>query len=362
MMPAADYGVFFSFSSLGLLLSRVLSFGAVDNLPTKIRGRDAAMTHACADLAPLTAVAAALTFLAAFSDSRSVAAAALALCMASGLAVAGAVRSVRPDWFERWLNLHPIILLGLALLLGNGVDSRSLLLCQAVSVLASQVLLLHAALGDGSPAARRKSMWFRRVGVLLSGGQSRMVSDTLIAACLRAVAVWPLLLGMNAVSDALALALALSEAVWALAMILVHRNFAYYCSAGPDLKHSQWSVLIILVGMVAGGLVGAQLAAMSGPVIPVLQSLEPLILVGAVTLFAGFGALSEQRYFSIAKRGSLHGWIIGQLAFLMMSAAATVWLTEAGALWYMTAAVVVASVGLAVTRAAETRDDGGRPR
>ena len=232
-----EYGLFFSYSSLALLVSRILSFGAIDHLPTLVRGDYGAMRRAVTDVAPITVTAIATTGVAAAIESPLAAALALALSMASGLMLAGAVRSVWPAWFERWLNLHPVLLLILALLLGMHVNARELLLCQSGAILLSQLVFARAAtVGHAFPRAGDHPVWSSRMTAMLKGGQSRMASDVLVAGCIRGVAISPLLFGSGAVSDSVALALALGEAVWTIGMILVHRNFSYYCASGPDLR------------------------------------------------------------------------------------------------------------------------------
>ncbi len=245
----SEFGVFFSYSSIALLLSRIVSVGAIDNLPTKIKGQPEAMRAACRDLAPFVVLAAGVTAVAAITASLVTAALALALCMASALALAGAIRSVSPAWFERWLNLHPVAFFALAFLIGDWIDARDLLLCQALALLASQAAMLRFALAAArGPTERRQQAWPSRIVTLLSGGQTKMISDTLVVGCIRAVAIGPLLLGAGAVSDSLALALALGEVAWTVGMILVHRNFAFYCNAGPELLYSLRSAIAILLG------------------------------------------------------------------------------------------------------------------
>lgn len=346
-----EFGIFFSYSSIALLLSRVISVGAIDNLPTKIKGQPEVMRSACRDLAPFAAVAAGVTAIAVVTDSLPMAALGLALCMASGLALAGAVRSVSPAWFERWLNLHPIVFFALALLIGDWIDAKDLLLCQSVALLASQAAMLRAAMAVLHISREPKQEgWPRRVVALLKGGQTRMISDTLVVACIRAVAIGPLLLGAGAISDSLALALALGEVAWTVGMILVHRNFAFYCGAEPDLRHSLRSAIALLLAICAAGLVAKGLAWVAHAV-PFVQRVEPTMLLAALVFFAGITALSEFRYYDMAIGKRLAPWIGGQAAFVIAVASGAEWLNESQSIWAVAAVTMLISVWLIAHRA-----------
>jgi hypothetical protein len=350
-----DFGVFFSYSSLGLLFSRVASLGAIDNLPIKIGGEPAAMRRAFVDLLPFLGLAVCSIVLAALINGILAATIAVGLSMASGLMLAGAVRSVSPAWFERWLNLHPICFLGLALTLGSDISARELLLGQAIAIVASQVVLVNQALRLSSSNDRKPLVtWPCRAQRLLSGGGTRMVSDVLNAACTRAFAIGPVLLGGWALSDSLALALALGEAAWTVGMILVHRNFSYYCSAGADLRHSLRSASVLLTVMGVCGAAAAVVISLCRGV-PMVERLEPDTLMAAIGLFAGITALWELRYFDLAAGEKLQPWVTGQLFFLAAAATAPVLFGEVTAVWLIAAVTTVASVWLIVSRSLVVR-------
>ena len=97
-----ELGAFFSYSSLGVLVGRVISFGALDNLPIKVRGNTSAMVDAYRAILPLSIMAILATFAAASTGSLLLMSGAFALSLASGLALAGAVRSVNAALFEQW--------------------------------------------------------------------------------------------------------------------------------------------------------------------------------------------------------------------------------------------------------------------
>ena len=345
-----EYGLFFSYSSIGLLLSRVMSFGAIDHLPTWVKGDRARMLRAARDFAPLSALATAATAVAVASQGLLVSALALALSMASGLMLAGAIRSVGPAWFERWLNLHPLLLLGIALLLGEGVAAKELLICQSVAILISQLILLRfVSTSELALRAPDLRAWLRRVKAMLRGGHSRMVSDALMIGCIRGVAIGPVLFGVGAVSDSMALALALGEAGWTVGMILVHRNFSYYCSSGPDVRHSARSATMLLVAMAAAGVVGIGLALAIGSS-PIIQRMELPSLLAAFALFAGISALSEFRYFDVASGKPLLVWVFGQTAFLALAVSSPYVLGELGSVSLLAWLTVVGSVSLIARR------------
>jgi hypothetical protein len=260
--------------------------------------------------------------------------------------LAGAVRSVGPAWFERWLNLHPLLFLGLALVFGNYVSAKQLLIYQSFAILVSQLLLVLAATaGEVENRPPYSSGWPRRVIKLLAGGQSRMMSDAMIAACIRAVAIAPVLFGMGAISDSLALALALGEAAWTVGMILVHRNFAYYCSVNPDVKHSVWSAFILLVGITVGGVLVATVVHLLDW-ISVMKRFEADGLIAAFAFFAGIAALSELRYFDVASGYRLAPWLAAQVAFVLLAGFSAKWFGEAWSLWLLASLVVAASLAL----------------
>jgi hypothetical protein len=336
-----EFGIFFSYSSIGLLLARVLSYGAIDHLPTLVRGDATAMRQASRDLAPLFLLACAVTGGAVLVDSPATSAAAVALSMASGLMLAGAVRSVSPMWFERWMNLHPILLLVMAISLGGELRANELLILQAVALLAGQPLLLRFATQAAPSLAGAVSVsWPARIRGLLGGGHTRMLSDTLISACLRGIAIGPVILGAGAISDSLALALAFGEAIWTVGMILVHRNFAYYCASGPDRRHSVRSAALLLGGVSALGAAGtAAVLAFTG--LELFQRVEPMTLLPSFAFFAGVTALSEFRYFDVAAGKSLTVWIVAQMVFVVLSAMAPGVLGEEGAIWCIAAIAVL---------------------
>ena len=339
-----EFGVFFSYSSVGLLLARVVSLGAIDHLPTQVRGDSTAMRAACRDLVPLFFVACTVTVAAGLTNSLVAAAVAVALSMASGLMLAGAVRSVSPASFERWMNLHPVLLLVAALAYGDELQATELLTLQAGSVLVSQLLLIRFAVTSVSPPPTAAFVsWVNRVRGLLEGGASRMLSDALVAACVRSIAIGPVLLGMGAVSDSLALALAFGEAIWTVGMILVHRNFAFYCSSGADLRHSVRSASLLLAGtLVAGAVGGAFVLGFSE--LPIFERVSAATLFASFAFFAGVTALLELRYFDLAAGKPLRMWIVGQIVFMLLAAAAPGIWGESTAIWCVAIATMLPAV------------------
>lgn len=339
-----EFGLFFSYSSIGLLLARVTSFGAIDHFPTQIKGDAEKMRRACRDVSPLFLLALLVTVGAAMTQSLVGSALAVAASMTSGLMLAGAIRSVTPSWFERWMNMHPILLLPMALLVGDDLCAIDLLILQAISVLASQILLLRFAIARRStPAKATMSKWWARVGNLVSGGFSRMLSDTLVAACLRGIAVGPVLIGAGAISDSLALALTLGEAMWTVGMILVHRNFSFYCASGPKVAHSVKSAAALLAGVSAIGMAGA-VVVMSLSGFTVLQRIEPVALLASFVFFGGVTALSELRYFDLASGRPLSAWIVAQVIFVFLAVLAPALFGEHVAMWSIATVTVWASV------------------
>jgi hypothetical protein len=167
---------------------------------------------------------------------------------------------------------------------------------------------------------------------------------------MRAIAIGPLLLGVGAISDSLALALALGEVAWTVGMILVHRNFAYYCSAEPELQHSLRSAIGLLLAICAAGLVAGGLAWVAHA-IPFVQRVEPLMLLAALVLFASIAALSELRFYDVAAGKRLAPWIRGQAAFVVAAASGAEWLDESQSIWAAAALATLISTLLIAHRA-----------
>ena len=314
-----ELGAFFSYSSLGVLVGRVISFGALDNLPIKVRGNTSAMVDAYRAILPLSIMAILATFAAASTGSLLLMSGALALSLASGLALAGAVRSVNAALFEQWMNIHPIFLLTIALLYGHGLTANVLLFFQSLSLLVGQVALLKYCYREhGRRRSQAGTNWFARVGSLASGGFSKMVSDSLLTACVRGIAIGPILFGMDAISDELAIGLMLGEAALTVGMILVHRNFSFYCAAQPDRNQTVKSAVILLLGIGTTGIVGAFIVHILSEKWP-FSYIDPLLLAGSFIFFSGITALSEFRYFDVACKKPLLPWITAQVIFVALT-------------------------------------------
>ncbi len=334
-MIGGQYGLYFTLSTFSLIVAQVCAMGSQDYIPTLVRSDERALTKFSHYALGPFLLSCVLALAALITELLWVAILALVLSMSAGAMLAGATRSLKPAWFERYSNVIPLSLLSLSLVSGPGLDAVRLLALQAASVVLGQSFMVWPQASNmslrkcSSSFAEIGRLWTRRAGAV-------MASDLLTLGCVRGVAVGPWILGRAVITDALALSLAIGEAMWSVGLAVINRNYSYYCSAGVHRGRLKWTVAII--GAVTLGVAFAALIAIETALLPesVPQRLvDARVLVPALLFFGAVLVASELKYVDMALGLSMRRWLIGQSAFTAFSACAIPIFGEAMGLWAM---------------------------
>jgi len=312
VLPKLADGVFAQYayiSSIALFASLFLSFGAMDAVPTYVRGKRAIRDR----LAPLVHATLAGTIAAFIAYSLGgglwALGAAAAGCSIAYFFLAGVLRSTEPHLFELISNVPSVEFLVLALV----VPGLTIDLLLVLFVATNMVVLVAVVWWSGLPwRYGRRALAFSRLILahLLVQGNAKTLSNMLLLADFRALITAPGLLLKTLPSDAIAVAMTVGEAAWQLAMTVINRNYAAYCAGKGTLRSSTLMALSMLAAI---SLVGALLILVPVPIR--LSRFEWPLIGWAMIAFAGFAALSELRAF-LWSRG------VGDGAILLVQSAA----------------------------------------
>ena len=228
-----ELAMYLLYGTIAALAARVLTFGLEEQLPLFVAGvRQRA--QAFLSLAKLVlGIEALLIALVIVSGSIFGSILLLTICYANTSLLAGTLRTVRVSGAERLRDLHWPMFVTVAML--PEVDTAAeLLLVMAIALFCVQMLewLLSRKIEAG-PRSEEDKIW-RRVAELTKRSWTKLLASFSMLAIARALILWPSLLGSGAELDSLAYAIMLGEAFWQLAMVLVFRRYALYCSLLPS--------------------------------------------------------------------------------------------------------------------------------
>jgi len=324
-LPQGELAEYVFISTCAILVSRLLLFGLEDEVPLVVRGHRgvAGRFFPVVALGWLLAVVVA-TWL--FLSGESIAAIGLlSVATATGLFLAGLIRTFDPAAFEQLMNLPWIVFTGFALTrrFSTGIElaalmSASMLIIQVSYVIRLQVYRIGPE-ADSSALAER--LWG---GVVR--GWIKLVSNLILIGAMRAYILWPKVLPSVPLLDSVAFALAWGEAFWQLGMVVVHRRYAAYSRTDQRLPRSADHVITtagMLFAVVALGGGVATWAAFALGLLP--ANLELSIVAQSVALFSLMTSFWLLRYFLWAQRQHEFGIIAIQLVLFLAQGAAA-WL------------------------------------
>lgn len=332
-LPDTVYAEYIFALTITLFPGLLLSLGASEHLPIIIKGDRRIMDH----YAPiynfyLLACAALLAFYL-FSGSWV----ALLLCVAATHMVyfilAGLLRSVDPGHYE-WLTNQPTILFLLACFVWNTKTVEELVL---LFIITNLMVYIPIAMVGGVKFAFDISgimMALKKLVEMSSRGFAKIMSNLLLTADMRALILAPKLLLKVTPSDSLAMAINIGESLWQLAMVVVNRNYAFYCKQLGTLASSLKSAALLMAGMLV---VGVVLLVFDIPI--QINKLDWTLTGWSVVFFAGMITLMELRYF-LWSRALGQKWIFtAQILVVLIQVAIVIGLEDH--LWMQASAIVM---------------------
>lgn len=242
-LPSGVYARYLFLQTACLILAKLCTCGVEDHLPVVIRGNArVAASHSKPYFLGLTAAVIASALNLTFPNTV-LAGIGLTLILATNNFLAGLIRTISASTYELQTNLHPIAFFVLALLVRP--DSYiGLLALRAASYFISHAVVVNIAPWKiwgaerlSSAAAIREYMGY------LGPALGKMVSANLTTLQMRSIIVLPTIIAWAAVGgdgevslDGIAIALSFTEAIWQVAMVVVHRKHAEYYRIPPTQR------------------------------------------------------------------------------------------------------------------------------
>ncbi len=317
-LPSGLYAQYAYISSLALLASLALSFGAIDELPILVEGQFDTQVK----LSPLFQTLVILTcfvfFGYFFGGGIFALGAATAGCSISYFFLAGMIRTNSPGQFEIVSNAPSILFLVLCLLVAPQSIEQLLILFIIANI---SVMCIIAGVSGMLSLPSRESIEFSftTFAYLFSRGNAKSLSNFLMVADFRALITAPNLLLKVLPSDAFAVALTIGEAFWQLAMVVINRNYARYCMGMGNLRGSVTAATAMMSAFV---LIGVILI-----LVPIPLSLNHFSwpMIGwATVFFAAATALTELRAYFWSRKLRDRYIISVQLLILVLQCAIVV--------------------------------------
>lgn len=225
-LPSGEFGRFFLFLTIAVVIARILSLGSMDQLAVFVAGDVRRARECLLGMPALIAVlVVALAAMASLEDAGSlVVVACLVLVQMTGAYVSGATRTIRPIVFEIGVNLPWIVFP--FLVLGLKPDSADeLLLLMATAHLAATIMMCIVAGMRWNFSLGHIPRVFRLPLETAAEGGGKALSRASQPLQLRSVLVVPSYTG-QVITDGQAIVWNIAESVWQLFMVGSNRRFA----------------------------------------------------------------------------------------------------------------------------------------
>lgn len=227
ILAEGTYATFLTLQTISLICGRIGLLGVDNQIVTDIRGSRRRASLFLAPYTPVVLASCLMFILYWFIELEWIIGLSLALSVGATFYLAGAIRSVSVESFELGMNIPPIAFFAASFLIRPETGADLLAIFVASQLLSHIVSLGRARVLPARVSAAARIL--RRLRRSLAKSLPKLGSGVIQIVHLRAFIVWPTLLPtMAVVTDSLALAVAYAEAVWQMAMVFVHRDFARY--------------------------------------------------------------------------------------------------------------------------------------
>ena len=247
---SGELGTYVFFSTVAILSARVLSLGLEEQLPLRIGGNHRDATF----FSPITTVGfvveAVLLLVWVAFPNKVVGAILLSVCMTVTSVFGGVLRSVHVAGSERLRDMHWPIFTGICLL-PLLWKAEMLLAAMAGSMMIVQALELLFGPGKVTFISAQWKLLARELRYQVGKAWKKLLASSAILLQMRAVVLWPAILGLTADADTVAYGLLLGEAFCQTAMVLVYRRYSYYCRtvvSEADFKADATRNVLVLLG------------------------------------------------------------------------------------------------------------------
>lgn len=331
MLPGELAAYMFA-TTIALLAARMLLLGIDLEIPLKIAGSLTEARKFASGLWVnwlLTIAAAALAFTA---GGELWVTAFLTLTLASNLLLGGMVRTISPASFEQLTNIPMLIFAAAAISLQLEI-SNALLLTRAIAGLFVQTIIAARQQVIAKPSAEGCRFIAGELRQSLRAGWRKLLSNLSSRGLLRSFVLWPKAIQSVGLSDAIAFAVAIGEAVYQLGMVFANRRYA----ALANTVVVQRSELRLTFKLGASLTLVLSLIGCAGVfILTRFQWLpddsNPYVLIQAMLFYAAMCIFSLAQFVAWTLR--THDWtaIISQL--LLFLAIGVVILTFSETLWF----------------------------
>ena len=273
-------------TTIALLASRALLLGLDLELPLAIRGdEERAKVYAPGiTIGWLATLFAGVWFLCA----RDLAAAtALLTCsLVSNLFLGGTVRTLLPHSFERLINIPMLLFTAAAIVLQT--ETAVVLLClRSIAALMVQVPIAVHHNVVVAPSVHRLHAIVSALREAIKSGWRKLISSLSMKSALRGFILWPKAAQSLALSDSIAFAVAVGDAVYQLGMVFANRRYALLSKqdsiTANEIRATGGSGLVLSLIIIAAGII-AVYAANAFELIPALTT--PMILNQAIIFYS----------------------------------------------------------------------------
>ena len=309
-LPEGIFSQYLSSFTICLLCARLLSFGTEDQLPVIISGS----IEKSKKFMPVYwwVIVTGLVMLAAnFCSGNSffIYCAVVAFQLTNFL-LCGIIRSFSPEGYEKLINLPSFFYF--ILLLIFPANSSELLLHNWIwaTALGQTVVLIGLKF--------RFTLLFSQnirneLIIIFRLGFDKMISSFLALAAFRGLVVLPKYISGALVGDSLAFAISIGEGCWQLAMVVVNRNYSYYCRRGSVIEKSLASAVCVMAGMSGVGFVILKYIHLS-----IIEKISWPLVGWALIFFGAMSAFMEIRYFCWAHKIMNKTVLLYQLFFILI--------------------------------------------
>lgn len=240
-------------TSIGLAVGLAITFGAFEQLPIFVKGRQAT-GRSWAPLVWIYIAFAVLTFAAYYLFCQpALLLAAVAFSQALYFFVSGLIRSISSRTFEVITNLPTCLFVTCVYIMGIHA-SEPLLIMFFVCELAVYITVWWAA-GLMATSLTEQYRYFAKARPkwLLSQASPKFLASLLSIANYKGLIIIPPCFGLGKANDAIAVALVIAEAISQMGMVLVHRNYQAYCRGVGTLRESSLVAAALFVIVAAIG-------------------------------------------------------------------------------------------------------------
>ncbi|MEC9375728.1 MAG: hypothetical protein VYA80_05075 [Pseudomonadota bacterium] len=158
----------------------------------------------------------------------------LVLTIASNQFLAGTVRTLSPSSFERLINIPMLIFAGAALIL-QSKTATELLILRALAGCVVQLIVAFQQQILAAPSTNNFKILISEIIKSLQSSWSKLLGSLSLRGALRGFILWPRSFESSNLSDTIAFAVAIGDAIYQLGMVFANRRYSIMAKQ-PNIK------------------------------------------------------------------------------------------------------------------------------